>query len=95
MYELYNFVCKDGLNFLTSHVYFLFQFYMLNITYPNYLFITHGWYQRNWWNSTLAKLTIPCSDEEMRKALQGNIALQQFPKPYDPNAQTDAGIVSS
>ena len=42
----------------------------------------------------MANLTIPCTDEEMHKALEKNIALQQFPKPLNASAPTDSGLVS-
>ena len=42
----------------------------------------------------MANLTIPCTDEEMQKALEKNIALQQFPKPLNASAPTDTGLVS-
>ena len=71
----------------------LLQFYHLGITHPNYVFITHGWYQTRWWSQEVASSNITCSDDEMMDMLQGVIAVQQFPVAKNSSFPTASGLV--
>ena len=69
------------------------QFYQLSIRSPNYLLITHGWYQAQWWSEQVAKSFLNCSDIEMMDMLQGVIAIQHLPGETNKLKKTESTLV--
>ena len=69
------------------------QLYQLSIRTPNYLLITHGWYQAQWWSEQVSKSSLNCSDIEMTGMLQGMIAIQQFPGETNRSKKTESNLV--
>ena len=68
------------------------------LSYPQYVWITHGWYPEQWWNisqEVYGNQTDTCSSEEVAAFLNGVIAIQPFPTADDRYAQTESGMVSS
>jgi len=84
-----NFIPIDFLNAL--------QAAKRNLTYPQYAWITYGWYPDNWWTKAVSKNNVSCSDEQLEKFVEKArmLLIRQYPTPDDVDAATIAGIVSS
>ena len=76
----------------------IIQAYHKGLRYPQYVWITHGWYPEQWWNISQeinGNQTEKCSGEEMTAFLIGIIAIQPFPTADNRYVQTESGMVSS
>ena len=74
------------------------QAYHEGLRYPQYVWITHGWYPEQWWNISqeiYGNQSRTCSSEEVAEFLSGVIAIQPFPTADDRYVQTKSGMVSS
>jgi hypothetical protein len=47
------------------------------VHYSNYVWITYGWYTREWWKNG----TSECSGDELEEYLNGALAVSHFPSP--------------
>ena len=75
----------------------IIQAYHKGLSYPQYVWITHGWYPEQWWNISqeiYGNQTDTCSSEEVAAFLNGVIAIQPFPTADDRYVQTKSGMVS-
>ena len=73
------------------------QAYHEGLRYPQYVWITHGWYPEQWWNISqeiYGNQSRTCSSEEVAEFLSGVIAIQPFPTADDRYVQTKSGMVS-
>ena len=79
------------------HVYICFtilntilQAYHEGMYYPNYVWITYGWYNSDWWRGS--KGNHNCTDEEMHRVLERSLSIVQYPVT-NTSKETDSGLV--
>ena len=58
--------------------------------YPNYVWITYGWYNSDWWRGS--KGNHNCTDEEMHRVLERSLSIVQYPVT-NTSKETDSGLV--
>ncbi len=63
---------------------------------PNYVWMTYGWYEENWWKAKVNPEQVPadCTDSHLAEFLHGSMVLQLVPTLNDSNSMTDTGLVS-
>ncbi len=76
----------------TSHfILITLKAFQRNLIAPKYIWMTHLWYNTNWW---LAYNNSPCTSEEIQIALKGSIGV--IPDGYvfiDDSMPTSSGLV--
>ena len=85
------------LSMIFYHNNLIVQAYHKDLRYPQYVWITHGWYPEQWWNISqeiYGNQSQTCSSEEVAEFLNGVIAIQSFPTADDRYVQTKSGMVS-
>ena len=86
------------LSMIFYHNTLIIQAYHKDLRYPQYVWITHGWYPEQWWDISqeiYGNQTETCSSEEVAEFLNGIIAIQPFPTADDRYVQTKSGMASS
>ncbi len=96
---LYVAIAHDSFIFIFCHcsvipLLILIQAYKQRLMYPKYVFITYGWYPRDWWRNGASGGELECSESELAQSLHGAFALQQQPSALNINRTTDSDIVS-
>ncbi|XP_064390848.1 gamma-aminobutyric acid type B receptor subunit 2-like [Halichondria panicea] len=61
---------------------------------PNYVWMTYGWYEENWWKAKVNPEQVPadCTDSHLAEFLHGSMVLQLVPTLNDSNSMTDTGL---
>ena len=68
----------------------LFKIFKQQYLYPNYTWITYGWYaQASWINGDI----VNCTEDQLRMVLERGISVEVFPIPENENAATVADLV--
>ena len=70
------------------------QAYTRGLRYPQYMFMTYGWFPDLWWEQQDADLN--CTADQRNLVLNHTLALLQydFPEHLNGTAATDTGLVS-
>ena len=62
------------------------------MTYPEYVWMSYGWYTQHWWLDEDTE----CTADQMKRAIQRSLSIHHFPIPTseEEDAPTDVGYVS-
>ena len=62
------------------------------MTYPEYVWMSYGWYTQHWWLDEDTE----CTADQMKRAIQRSLSIHHFPIPTseEEDASTDVGYVS-
>ena len=64
--------------------------------YPDYVWMTYGWYSERWWNDTANMTDLSCSSVQLESAIERSLSFHHFPLPTqdEEDAPTDVNYVS-
>ncbi|XP_064390850.1 gamma-aminobutyric acid type B receptor subunit 2-like isoform X2 [Halichondria panicea] len=66
--------------------------YIRGFIYPNYAWLTYGWYQDRWWTEEVNPEPTNCTDDQLAEALHRSIALQLRPELNDSKTITESQL---
>ena len=55
------------------------QAFKKGMTYPRYVWLTYGWYRKDWWRAEGSAIPVNCTDAQLAMVLNNSLAIIPYP----------------